>query len=188
VLLTADAFGVLPPVARLTRDQALYWFLSGYTSKLAGTERGVDEPEATFSACFGAPFLPLPPVEYARLLGERIDAHRPAVWLVNTGWSGGSYGTGERMPIALTRAVIRSILDGSLASQRGEGDPFFAFEVPLACAGVPAGVLQPRRAWKSGADYDRVAGKLARSITANFQQFATEVPPAIAAAGPTISI
>ncbi len=184
LFLTADAFGVLPPVAKLTRDQALFWYLSGYTSKLAGTERGVDEPEATFSACFGSPFLPLPPIAYADLLGSQIDTHQPDLWLVNTGWSGGTYGTGERMPIALTRAIVRAILNGSLSDQEVEIDPVFGFRVPAAGADLPSAVLQPRLAWSDGEAYDRTAARLARAILRNFRQFVSEVSPAIASAGP----
>jgi phosphoenolpyruvate carboxykinase (ATP) len=185
VLLTADAFGVLPPVARLTRDQALYWFLSGYTSKLAGTEKGVDEPEATFSACFGAPFLPLPPVAYANLLGERIDRHQPALWLVNTGWGGGAYGTGERMPIAMTRSIVTAIIDGSLAETATTPDPIFGLHVPNACQGVPDHVLQPRKSWPDSGAYDRTAKRLADAIVENFVKFEGSVSPGVAAARPT---
>ena len=161
ILLSADAFGVLPPVSRLSPDQALYYFLSGYTSKLAGTERGVDEPEATFSAGFGAPFLPLPPARYAELLGERIARHQPALWLVNTGWSGGAYGSGERMPIALTRAIIAAIVDGSLARERTQTHPILGLEMPVACPAVPAEMLQPRATWSHGDAYDAAARRLA---------------------------
>jgi phosphoenolpyruvate carboxykinase (ATP) len=184
LFLSADAFGVLPPVARLSPEQALYWFLSGYTSKLAGTERGIDEPEATFSACFGAPFLPLPPARYATLLGERIRRHQPALWLVNTGWSGGPYGTGARMPIALTRAIVRAILDGALAEVETVVDPNFGFRVPTACPGVPADVLQPRGTWIEPAAYDAAAHRLALDVAGNFRRFAGEVSPEVAAAGP----
>jgi phosphoenolpyruvate carboxykinase (ATP) len=184
IFLTADAFGVLPPVARLDRNQALFWYLSGYTSKLAGTERGVDEPEATFSACFGSPFLPLPPVVYAELLGARIDAHHPALWLVNTGWSGGAYGSGERMPIALTRAVISAILDGSLTEAPVVIDPHFGFKVPTAGPDLPASILQPRSAWSDERSYDATAARLASSVAANFEQFVPMVVREVAAAGP----
>lgn len=185
VLLTADAFGVLPPVARLTRDQALYWYLSGYTSKLAGTEKGVDEPEATFSACFGAPFLPLPPVTYANLLGEQIDRHQPALWLVNTGWSGGAFGTGERMPIALTRSIVTAITDGSLPTATTTPDPVFGLHVPDAVQGVASDVLLPRQSWSDPAEYDQTAKRLADAIIANFAKFADSVSPEVANAGPT---
>ena len=186
LFLTADAFGVLPPVARLSRDQALYWYLSGYTSKLAGTERGVEEPEATFSACFASPFLPLPPVTYAEQLGARIDAHRPALWLVNTGWSGGAYGTGHRMPIKLTRAIVTAILDGSLADAQVVTDPIFGFDVPTTCPGVPDDVLQPKRTWSDGSAFEKSARRLARSIVENFREFEGEVTATVAAAGPKV--
>ena len=185
LFLSADAFGVLPPVARLTRDQALYWFLSGYTSKLAGTEKGVTTPEATFSACFGSPFLPLPPMRYAELFGQKLDEHGAAVWLVNTGWTGGPYGIGERMPIALTRAVVAAILDGSLADAAMDVDRVFGFAVPRAVPGVPAGLLTPRATWDDGAAYDAAARQLARDLTENFTAFADRVPPAVRAAGPS---
>jgi phosphoenolpyruvate carboxykinase (ATP) len=186
VFLSADAFGVLPPVARLTPAQALYWYLSGYTSKLAGTERGVDEPEATFSACFGAPFLPLPPVRYAELLGERIERHRPALWLVNTGWSGGPAGIGGRMPIAVTRAIVRAILDGRLAEAPVETDPVFGLAVPVSCPDVPAELLRPRETWRDPERFDRTARHLAEAMAANFGQFGGQVPPDVAAAGPRL--
>ncbi len=184
VLLTADAFGVLPPVARLGLDQALYWFLSGYTSKLAGTERGVAEPEATFSPCFGAPFLLLPPTRYAQLLGERLHRHAPACWLVNTGWSGGPYGVGARISIAHTRAIVRAIVGGALADAPTTPEPVFGLRLPDACPGVPPELLRPRSTWADPAAYDATAGRLARAFADNFRRFATEVPPAVAAAGP----
>jgi phosphoenolpyruvate carboxykinase (ATP) len=184
VLLTADAFGVLPPVARLTEEQTLYHYLSGYTSKLAGTERGVDEPEATFSACFGSPFLALPPVRYAELLGDRLRQHRPDCWLVNTGWTGGGYGTGERISIRHTRAIIDAVLAGALGDVETVTDPIFGIDVPVRCPGVPDAVLQPRRTWADPDAYDRTAMRLARSFADNFRQYEVAVPPAIAAAGP----
>ncbi len=184
LFLAADAFGVLPPVARLTRDQALFWYLTGYTSKLAGTERGVSNPAATFSACFGSPFLPLHPVRYAELLGERLDRHQPDVWMVNTGWTGGPPDVGHRMPIALTRAVVAAILDGSLASVPRRPDPTFGFAVPERIPGVPDAPMQPRDAWSDSAACDRAARRLAADITDNFRQFAESVSPSVAAAGP----
>ncbi|MGH2562797.1 MAG: phosphoenolpyruvate carboxykinase (ATP) [Thermomicrobiales bacterium] len=187
VLLTADAFGVLPPVARLTTEQAMYYFLSGYTSKLAGTERGVDEPEATFSACFGLPFLPLDPVRYAELLGERIRRHEPAVWLVNTGWTGGPHGTGHRMSIAHTRAIVWAVVDGQLADVPTDTEPFFGLAVPASCPDVPTDVLKPRESWPDPEAYDRRAAQLARSFERNFRQFADQVDPAVASAGPDLS-
>lgn len=184
LFLSADAFGVLPPLAKLTRDQALYWFLSGYTSKLAGTERGVTTPAATFSACFGAPFLPLPPTRYAELFGQRLDQHESEVWLVNTGWTGGPYGVGKRMPLALTRAMVRAILDGALDGAELDVDPRFGFAVPWHVPGVPAELLQPRQTWSDSEAYDAMATRLARDLAKNFAQFAGEVPSAVAFAGP----
>ena len=184
VFLTADAFGVLPPVARLGLDQALYWFLSGYTSKLAGTERGVAEPEATFSPCFGAPFLPLPPTRYAALLGERLRRHEPACWLVNTGWSGGPYGVGARIGIGHTRAIVRAIVGGALAAVATALEPAFGLRVPETCPGVPSEILQPRSTWADPAAYDEAAGRLARAFADNARRFAADVSPAVAAAGP----
>lgn len=184
VLLTADAFGVLPPVARLDLHQALYWFLSGYTSKLAGTERGVTDPEATFSACFGAPFLTLPPVRYTELLGEKLRRHEPAVWLVNTGWSGGPYGVGHRIGIADTRAIVRAVVGGALADVPTVPDPVFGVRVPTACPGLPAGLLRPRATWSDPDAYDAAARRLARAFADNAERFAAEVPPEVAAAGP----
>jgi phosphoenolpyruvate carboxykinase (ATP) len=186
-MLTADAFGVLPPIARLTPDAAMYHFLSGYTAKVAGTEKGVTEPRATFSTCFGAPFLPLSPGVYAKMLGERIDRHRSTVWLVNTGWSGGAYGTGARMKIAYTRAMITAALSGELSTQPMEADPVFGLQMPAACSGVPSDVLNPRRAWKSEAEYDRQAGKLAAMFADNFKRFSSSVSSAVIAAGPRVA-
>ncbi|MGI8475074.1 MAG: phosphoenolpyruvate carboxykinase (ATP) [Thermomicrobiales bacterium] len=185
VMLTADAFGVLPPVARLTSEQAMYHFLSGYTAKVAGTERGVTEPTATFSACFGAPFLPLPPIKYAHLLGERIGRHRTQVWLVNTGWTGGPYGVGRRMPIAATRAIVHAILDGSLSDSTFVRHPFFGIEQPTSCPGVAAELLDQRTGWADGDAYDAQARRLAGMFVANFAQFAPLVDPAVLAAAPT---
>jgi len=184
IFLSADAFGVLPPVARLTQDQALYWYLSGYTARLAGTEKGLSGASATFSACFGAPFLPLPPTRYAALLGERIDRHAPAVWMVNTGWTGGGPGTGKRMPISLTRAIVRSILDGSLAAVPATPDPVFGVLVPDTLPGIDGAPLRPREAWADPGAYDRAARRLAVDIGDNFRRFRGSVSPAVAAAGP----
>jgi phosphoenolpyruvate carboxykinase (ATP) len=176
---------VLPPAARLNRDQALYWFLSGYTSKLAGTERGVTTPEATFSACFGAPFLPLPPMRYAELFGERLDQHGSDVWLVNTGWTGGPYGIGKRMPIAQTRTIVAAILDGSLDDMAMDVDPLFGFAVPRRVADVPASLLRPRDTWPDGGAYDEAARRLARDLTENFTAFEAMAPVAVREAGPS---
>jgi phosphoenolpyruvate carboxykinase (ATP) len=184
VMLTADAFGVMPPLARLTPDAAIYHFLSGYTAKVAGTEQGVTEPRATFSACFGAPFLPLPPARYARLLGERIARHRSQVWLVNTGWTGGPYGTGTRLRISFTRAMITAVLSGALEAVAYERDPIFNVDVPAVCPDVPAHVLNPRSTWANPAEYDARALKLARMFADNFASFETELAPSVRAAGP----
>src|SRR6476659_572843 len=147
IFLTADAFGILPPIARLSRDQAMFYFLSGFTAKLAGTEIGVTEPQPTFSACFGAPFLPQPPAAYAHMLGERLDRHGSTVWLVNTGWTGGPFGEGERMPIAATRALLHAALSGELAAAEFRTDELFGFDVPVQVPGVEPGLLDPRSTW-----------------------------------------
>jgi phosphoenolpyruvate carboxykinase (ATP) len=183
VLLTADAYGVLPPIARLTPAQAMYHFLSGYTAKVAGTERGVTEPSATFSACFGAPFLPLPPGVYAKMLGEKIAKHNVRVWLVNTGWTGGPYGTGSRMKLSYTRAMVRAALDGALDKVAYRKDPVFGVEIPESVPDVPASVLDPRATWSDGAAYDAQARKLAGMFRENFKQF-KNVPDGVRAAGP----
>jgi phosphoenolpyruvate carboxykinase (ATP) len=171
VFLTADAFGILPPIARLTRDQAMYWFLSGFTAKLAGTEIGVKEPQPTFSACFGAPFLPQPPVVYARLLAKKLDEHGSRVWLVNTGWTGGQYGEGERMPIAATRALLRAALSGELDDVSYRTDELFGFEVPVEVPGVVSSLLDPRSTWSDPEAYDAKARELAEMFKSNFTQF-----------------
>ncbi len=180
--LTCDAFGVLPPLARLSPEQAIYHFLSGYTAKVAGTEAGVTEPQATFSTCFAAPFLPLPPARYADLLRERMDKHRAAVWLLNTGWSGGSYGSGRRMPLAVTRALLRAALAGQLENVPTNHDPVFGLAVPAACPGVPPELLRPRDTWPDKAAYDAKAKHLAGLFRENFKKF--EVAEAVRAAGP----
>jgi phosphoenolpyruvate carboxykinase (ATP) len=187
VFLTADAFGILPPIARLTRDQALYWFLSGFTAKLAGTEIGVTEPQPTFSACFGAPFLPQPPVVYARMLGEKLAQHpHTAVWLVNTGWSGGPVGEGQRMPIHATRTLLDSALSGELDRVEYRLDPVYGFEVPIEVPGVESRLLDPRSTWRDPASYDRKARELARMFRDNFTRFAPDVGDAVASAGPRV--
>jgi phosphoenolpyruvate carboxykinase (ATP) len=187
ILLTADAFGVLPPIARLTHEQAAYHFISGYTAKLAGTEIGVKEPSATFSACFGAPFMPRHPGEYARMLMDRLERQDASVWLVNTGWTGGPYGTGERMNINHTRSMVRAALDGRLADVPTRTDAVFGFEVPLACPDVPTEFLDPRATWADKDAYDRQAAKLASMFTANFAGFAEGTAPEVQAAGPQVS-
>jgi phosphoenolpyruvate carboxykinase (ATP) len=185
VFLAADAFGIMPPIARLTAEQAMYHFLSGYTAKVAGTERGVTEPSATFSACFGAPFLPLHPGVYAKMLGERIDKHRVKVWLVNTGWTGGPYGVGSRMKLSYTRAMLRAALAGGLDGVKFRKDPVFGFEVPAAVPDVPNDVLNPRATWADPAAYDAQAAKLAAMFRENFEQYRTEVPKSVGEAGPS---
>ncbi|MDQ3541995.1 MAG: phosphoenolpyruvate carboxykinase (ATP) [Chloroflexota bacterium] len=185
-MLTADAFGVLPPIARLTADQAMYHFLSGYTAKVAGTERDVVEPTATFSACFGAPFLPLPPGVYANLLGERIDRHDVVVWLVNTGWTGGPVGTGDRIEIAYTRAMIGAALAGELARVPMTREPVFGFDVPAQCPGVPPEILAPRGTWADGEAYDAQRRELAAMFVANAASFGEALPDAARMAGPIL--
>jgi phosphoenolpyruvate carboxykinase (ATP) len=184
VFLTADAFGVLPPIARLTPEQAMYHFLSGYTAKVAGPERGVTEPSVTFSACFGAPFLPRHPSVYAGMLGERLHEHAAAVWLVNTGWSGGAYGTGSRMKLPHTRAMVHAALGGKLAGTKFEADPVFGLAVPTSVPGVPSEVLKPRGTWADGAAYDTAAAKLAAMFKENFTKFSDQVSAEVRAAGP----
>ncbi len=182
IFLTADAFGILPPIARLTRDQAMYWFLSGFTAKLAGTEIGVKEPQPTFSACFGAPFLPQPPVIYARLLAKRLDEHGAKVWLVNTGWTGGPYGDGERMPIAATRALLRAAITGELDGVEYRTDGLFGFEVPVEVPGVDSSLLDPRSTWSDAEAYDAKALELAAMFRDNFTKF--DADDNIVAGGP----
>jgi phosphoenolpyruvate carboxykinase (ATP) len=184
VMLTADAFGVLPPIARLSPAGAMYHFLSGYTAKVAGTERGVTEPRATFSTCFGAPFMVLHPTVYARFLGEKIARHDARVWLVNTGWTGGPYGTGSRMKIAHTRAMIGAALAGGLDHAEYERDAVFNLDVPRSCPGVPPDVLRPRDTWRRPSDYDQQAHKLARMFAENFKTFEDDAAPEVRAAGP----
>ena len=184
VMLTADAFGVLPPIARLTPDAAMYHFLSGYTAKVAGTEKGVKDPSATFSTCFGAPFLPLNPNVYARALGERIARYDAHVWLVNTGWTGGAYGVGKRMSIAHTRAMIGAALSGQLDSVEYRRHPIFNLDMPTSCPGVPSEVLDPRSTWADKAAYDAQAKKLAAMFVENFKTFANDVDPTVVDAGP----
>jgi phosphoenolpyruvate carboxykinase (ATP) len=175
VMLTCDAFGVLPPIARLTPAQAMYHFLSGFTAKVAGTERGVSEPEPTFSTCFGAPFMPRRPEVYGNLLRQKIARHGATCWLVNTGWTGGAYGTGQRMPIKATRSLLASVLDGSLAEVRFRKDANFGFEVPVSVEGVPDILLDPRRTWGDGEAYDRQARRLVEMFSANFAQYEAHI-------------
>jgi len=184
VMLTADAFGVMPPIARLTPAQAMYHFISGYTAKVAGTEAGVTEPQATFSACFGAPFMVLHPTRYAELLAEKIRRHDVSCWLVNTGWTGGAYGDGHRMEIKHTRALLNAALDGSLDNVSFETDPVFGIKVPTSCPDVPEGVLKPRETWSDGSAYDRQAEHLVKLFKENFAEYADEVPKEVKAAEP----
>jgi phosphoenolpyruvate carboxykinase (ATP) len=183
VMLTADAFGVMPPIAKLTPAQAMYHFLSGYTAKVAGTEKGMgSEPRATFSTCFAAPFLPRRPEVYGRMLEEMIRRHEVDCWLVNTGWSGGQYGVGKRMSIKHTRALLRAALDGSLARARFRRDPFFGLMIPENVPGVPAEVLDPRQSWADKAAYDRMARDLVGRFEQNFSAFEAGVGDDVRAA------
>ncbi|MBI4665493.1 MAG: phosphoenolpyruvate carboxykinase (ATP) [Nitrospinae bacterium] len=185
-MLTADAFGVLPPLAKLTHAQAMYHFISGYTAKVAGTERGITEPKATFSTCFGAPFLALHPTVYADLLGKKIEEHGVNCWLVNTGWTGGAYGVGSRMKINHTRAMLHAALEGKLANAEFVEDPVFKISVPKSVPGVPDGVLIPRDTWQDKAAYDAAAKNLARLFADNFEKFASLASDAVKSAGPRV--
>jgi phosphoenolpyruvate carboxykinase (ATP) len=184
IFLTCDAFGVLPPIALLTPEQAMYHFLSGYTAKVAGTERGVTEPKAAFSSCFGAPFLPRHPGVYAKMLGEKIKEHDARVWLVNTGWSGGGYGVGSRIKLAHTRTMVGAALAGTLAGVETREDPRFGLRIPVAVPDVPDTLLTPRDTWEDGAAYDRAAEKLAGMFRENFEQYADQVSEEVRNAGP----
>ncbi len=184
VFLTADAFGVLPPIARLTPAQAMFHFLLGYTARVAGTERGVTEPEATFSACFGAPFLPLPPTVYAKMLGEKLSAHGSQVWLINTGWSGGPATESERIQLPYTRAMVRAALSGALDDVAFEEDPVFGLAIPASVPDVPADLLTPRNTWSDGDRYDAAAGTLAGLMREAFQQYGGDVSAEVRAAAP----
>lgn len=187
ILLTADAFGVLPPISKLTKEQAMYHYLTGYTSKVAGTERGITEPQATFSTAFGAPFLPLQPLVYAKLLGERIARHETNVYLVNTGWSGGPYGVGKRMKLAYTRAMIHAALDDELGEEGWTTMPMFDIAIPKSCPNVPSTILNPRNTWTDKNAYDQMAKKLAGLFIDNFKKlFEGKVTDDIASAGPHI--
>lgn len=187
IMLTADAFGVLPPVAKLSEAQAMYHFLSGYTAKVAGTEKGITEPKAAFSTCFGAPFLVLNPSVYANLLGKKIRQQKADCWLLNTGWTGGPYGIGSRMKISYTRAMLDAILSGELSKVETREDPYFGLHVPVACPNVPQEVLDPRNTWKNKEDYDKAAHRLANMFHENFKQFEKDVESEIINAGPKAS-
>ena len=187
IFLTCDAFGVLPPVSKLSSSQAMYHFISGYTAKVAGTEMGVKEPEATFSACFGAAFMVWHPSKYAELLAERIEQNETSVWLVNTGWSGGGYGEGERMSLKYTRSIIDAILDGSLKNTPSVKNELFGFEVPTECLNVPDEIMQPRKTWSDGKAYDQAELKLAKMFKKNFKQFEAGSSSEIIKAGPDVS-
>jgi phosphoenolpyruvate carboxykinase (ATP) len=184
--LTADAFGVLPPIARLTPEQAMYHFLSGYTAKLAGTEIGVTDPQATFEACFGAPFLPLPATTYAKMLRDKLNRHNARVYLLNTGWSGGPFGIGKRMSIQHTRTMLRAAIDGQLESAPMYTDPLFGFQVPQQIEGVPAQVMRPRETWQDQAEYDRLAQMLVERFRANFNKKFAAHAPDLAEHGPRL--
>src|SRR5690606_25704266 len=184
VFLTADAFGVLPPISRLDVPQAMYQFLSGYTAKVAGTERGVSEPTATFSACFAAPFMRLAPVAYAEMLGHRLRKHGSRAWLVNTGWAGGGYGSGSRIALAATRCMVRAALSGALEDAPTKRHEHFGLDYVTAVPGVDTAILDARGSWADGAAYDEAATKLAKMFVKNFERFAAQVPPEVLAAGP----
>ena len=182
--LTCDAYGVLPPISKLDAGQAMYHFISGYTAKVAGTEAGVTEPQTTFSACFGKVFLPLHPAKYAEMLGKKMKENQVNVWLVNTGWTGGAYGTGSRMKLSYTRAMITAALNGALASVEFEQHPIFGLQMPTTCPNVPSEILNPRNTWGNAADYDKKANELAQKFIKNFEQYAEGVSPEILAAAP----
>ena len=184
IMLTCDAFGVLPPLARLNSAQAMYHFLAGYTAKVSGTEAGIREPQATFSPCFGAPFMALPPTTYAKLLGDKLAKHNVDVWLINTGWSGGSYGQGQRIKLASTRAMVKAVLSGALKNVATKPDPIFGIAVPMSCPGVPGEILDARNTWKDKAAYDRKACELAAMFEKNFAENASDASAEIKKAGP----
>ncbi len=186
VFLSADAFGVLPPVAKLTKEQAMYYFVSGYTSKVAGTERGIVDPVCTFSTCFGSPFLPLPSEVYAEMLGKKIEQFGSDVYLINTGWTGGQYGVGKRMSLKATRAIVSAAVSGKLASARYETEPFFGLSIPTSCEGVEPEILNPRLAWANKSEYDATAKKLAKLFEENFAKY-SDMPSEIVNAGPKSS-
>lgn len=184
--LTADAFGVLPPISKLTPGQAAYHFISGYTAKVAGTEEGVDEPQPNFSSCFGAPFMPLPPTEYGEMLSNKMKDSNVDVWLVNTGWTGGAYGTGSRMKLKYTRAMIDAALEGNLKDVSYVQHPVFGLHMPTECKGVPSDILNPRETWKDHSAYDNKAKELANTFKANFSKFQENANAEILSGGPIV--
>jgi phosphoenolpyruvate carboxykinase (ATP) len=184
IFLAADAFGILPPIAKLSREQALFFFLSGYTSKLAGTELGVTEPQPTFSTCFGAPFWPQRPTVYASLLGQKLDQHDATVWLINTGWTGGPFGEGHRMPIEATRALLGAVLAGELGDVEFREDSVFGFQVPVHAPGVDESLLDPRSTWADPEAYDRKARELAQMFADNFAERHADAPAEVSAVAP----
>lgn len=184
--LTCDAYGVLPPVSRLTPEQAMYQFISGYTARVAGTEAGVTEPTATFSTCFGAPFLPLHPVKYAALLGEKLRQHKATVWLINTGWTGGAYGMGQRIKLSYTRAMVTAALNGQLDKLAYKDHPVFGCSIPESCPGVPSDILDPRNTWEDKELYDQRANELGVKFVRNFEKYAAQATPEILSASPRI--
>ena len=186
--LTADAFGVLPPISKLTKEQAMYHFISGYTAKVAGTEEGVVEPEATFSACFGAPFLPLHPTVYAKMLGDKMDRHNVNIWLVNTGWTGGPYGIGNRISLKYTRAMVKAALEGALNDVSYQTLDVFGLRIPTSCPNVPAQVLNPKSTWTDGNAYDERCQHLARLFVENFDQYADQADASILSAAPKVMV
>jgi phosphoenolpyruvate carboxykinase (ATP) len=184
--LTCDAYGILPPLSRLTPAQAMYQFISGYTAKVAGTEAGITAPKATFSSCFGAPFLPLHPGRYAEMLGEKLKQHKVKVWLVNTGWTGGPYGVGQRIALSYTRAMINAALEDQLENVPYEKHPVFGVDLPMACPAVPSQLLNPRNTWKDPKAYDEAAKRLAQQFIDNFEKYSAGVSAAVLAAAPVI--
>ena len=187
--LTADAFGVIPPISKLDKSHAMYHFMSGYTAKVAGTEMGVTEPQTTFSACFGQVFLPLHPTKYAEMLGQKMDEHSDVnVWLINTGWTGGAYGTGSRMKLSYTRAMITAALEGKLGDVEFHKHPIFGVEVPASVPGVPADILEPRNTWSDKEAYDKTANDLAHKFVDNFQKFADFANEEIMAGAPKAAV
>ena len=182
--LTADAFGVLPPISKLTPGQAMYHFISGYTAKVAGTEEGVTEPQTTFSACFGAPFLPLHPTQYAEMLGDKMQHHKTRVWLINTGWTGGVYGVGSRISLKYTRAMITAALTGELDQVEYHTHEIFGLSMPTSCPSVPSDVLDPKQTWSDKDAYDSTAKNLAREFQENFKEFEDKANEEILSAAP----